>query len=105
MVLRRLIAMLNDYDTNRMPAAQRLFLMDEVRAIDRNAAFPTYDAERLAAQFLEADDSRVGAPGLQPTRVPDVWRLAAKGGRVTALYRTATVLAAMRGVLGSAAKA
>ncbi len=103
-VLHRLIAMLNDYDTTRMPAAQRLFLMDEVRAIDRNAAFPTYDAEHLAAQFLEADDSRAGGPALQPTRVPDVWRLTAKDGRVTALYRTATVLAAMRGILDDGGK-
>jgi signal transduction histidine kinase len=103
-VLHRLVAMLNDYDTTRMPAAQRLFLMDEVQAIDRNAAFPTYGAEHLAAQFLEADDSRAGGPALQPTRVPDVWRLTAKNGRVTALYRTATILAAMRGILDDGGK-
>lgn len=103
-VLRRLIAMLNDYDATKMPAAQRLFLMDEVRAIDHNAAFPTYDAEHLAAQFLEADDSRSGGSGLQPTRVSDVWRLTVERGRVTALYRTATVLAAMRSVPGSIAQ-
>ncbi len=92
-VLRRLIAMLNDYDTTRMPAAQRLFLMDEVRAIDRNTAFPTYDAERLAAQFLEADGSRANTSGLQPTRVPGLWNLSG------AIYRTDRVLAAMHGIL------
>jgi signal transduction histidine kinase len=97
-VLRRLSAMLNDYETIRMPAAQRLFLMDEVRAMDRNAAFATYDAERLAAQFLEADASRADASGLQATRVPGLWRLSG------AIYRTESVVAAMRGILDAGGK-
>ncbi len=92
-VQHRLIAMLNDYDTIRMPAAQRLFLMDEVRA-----PYPTYDAERLAAQFLEADGSRANTSGLQPTRVPGLWNLSG------ALYRTTTVLAAMHGILDDGGK-
>ena len=92
-VQHRLVSMLNDYDTTRMPAAQRLFLMDEVPA-----SYPTYNAERLAAEFLEADGSRVNASGLQPTRVPGLWKLSG------ALYRTATVLAAMRGILDDGGK-
>jgi signal transduction histidine kinase len=100
-VLRRLTAMLNDYE-NSIPAAQRLFLMDEVRAIDRNAAFPTFEAERLAAQFLEADDVRAAGSGLHATRVQDVWKLSTKSGRI-ALYRTSTVLAAVHRILNDAA--
>jgi signal transduction histidine kinase len=92
-VLRRLTAMLNDYENVTMPAAQRLFLMDEVRA-----PYPTYDAERLAAQFLETDPSRTTAPGLQATRVPGLWKLS------VGLYRTDSVLAAMRGLLNADAK-
>jgi signal transduction histidine kinase len=88
-----LSALLNDYETIRMPAAQRLFLMDEVRSIDHNAAFPTYNAEHLAAQFLEADDSRANAAGLHATRVPGLWKLSG------AIYRTGSVLAAMRAIL------
>ncbi len=103
-VLRRLVGMLNDYSGARMPAAQRLFLMDEVRAIAPGAALPTYDAERLAAQFLEAGDSHTSAAGLQPTRVPELWELASKSRRVTALYRTSTVLAAISTVLDEGAK-
>lgn len=101
-VLRRLTTMLNDYE-NSIPAAQRLFLMDEVRAIDRNATFPTYEAERLAAQFLEADDVRTAGTALQTTslqatRIPDVWKLSTKSGQI-ALYRTSTVLAAVNRIL------
>jgi signal transduction histidine kinase len=92
-VQHRLIAMLNDYDTTRMPAAQRLFLMDEVPA-----PYPTYDAERLAAQFLEADGSRANTSGLQATRVPGLWNLSG------ALYRTDRVLAAMHGIFDDGGK-
>jgi signal transduction histidine kinase len=98
-VIHRLVAMLNDYDTTKMPAAQRLFLMDEVRA-----SYRTYDAERLAAQLLEADSSRTIAPGLQSTKVPGLWKLSDPSGRSVAIYRTATVLDAMRGILDDGGK-
>jgi signal transduction histidine kinase len=101
---RRLAAMLNDYEHTPMPSAQRLFLMDEVRALAPDTAFPTYQAERIAAQFLEADDARPGGSGLQSTRVPDLWKLGAKSGRVIALYRTETVLAATRAIPGDNGK-
>jgi signal transduction histidine kinase len=100
-VMRRLAAMLNDYDNTAMPAAQRLFLMDEVRALSPNAVFPTYNAERLAAQFVEAGELRTGGSGLKATPVPDLWKLAAKSGRVIALYRTEAVLAAIGTLLDS----
>src|SRR5579862_3521195 len=50
---RHLVELLNDYDRVTMPSAQRLFLMDEVRALDANAEFPTIEAERLAAEYVE----------------------------------------------------
>ncbi len=82
---RHLVELLNDYDRVTMPSAQRLFLMDEVRALDANAEFPTIEAERLAAEYVETNS----AP-------KDTWKLASKSGRIVALYRTSTVLAAMR---------
>jgi signal transduction histidine kinase len=85
---RRLVALLNDYEHVPMPSAQRLFLMDEVRALDASSDFPTLEAERLAAQYLETNS----AP-------KDTWKLASKSGRVVALYRTSTILAAMRTLL------
>jgi signal transduction histidine kinase len=92
----RLSRMLNDYENTRMPAAQRLFLMDEVRALAPKTGFPTYNAERLAAGFLETDDPRFSGAGLQATHVPDLWKLTSSSGRVIALYTTNTVTAAMQ---------
>src|SRR5580658_3174653 len=83
--LQSLIVSLNDYDHVKMPSAQRLFLMDEVRALDPKTDFPTVEAARLAAQYLETKS----AP-------KDTWKLASGSGRVVALYRTSTMLAAMR---------
>lgn len=103
-ILQRLTTLLNNYE-KVMPAAQRLFLMDEVRAAAPASSFPTLEAERLAQQFLEDGDARPASAGLQPTRIPDVWQLTSRAGRLVALYRTPTVLAAARSVLGEGNKA
>jgi signal transduction histidine kinase len=100
-VMRRLSTMLNDYDHTAMPAAQRLFLMDEVRALSPNTVFPTYNAERLGAQFVEAGEVHAGGAGLRATPVTELWELSAKSGRVIALYRTETVVAALNNLLDS----
>jgi type II secretory pathway pseudopilin PulG len=92
----RLRDMVADYSTS-MPSAQRLFLMDELRPSD----FPTDAAERLAARFLETGRTRAGEAALEASGLPDVWKLTAPGGRVVALYRTATVISAMRGLSSS----
>jgi signal transduction histidine kinase len=92
----RLTRMLNDYEDTRMPAAQRLFLMDEVLTLAPKTDFPTYNAEHLAAEFLETDDPRFSVAGLQATHVPDLWKLTSSSGRVVALYTTNTVTAAMQ---------
>ena len=90
--LRRLTAYIDDYSLP-MPSVHRLFLMDEL-----GMAFPTYAAERLAAQFAEAGGAYSLDTVLQRTRLPDVWQLASPNRRVIALFRTDTVLAAMRGL-------
>jgi signal transduction histidine kinase len=102
-ILRHLVTLLNNYD-RAMPAAQRLFLMDEVRGIAPSASFPTLEAERLAAQFIESGDPRPAAAGLQPTRIPDVWQMPTKTGHFIALYRTSSVLAASRAILSDGGK-
>jgi signal transduction histidine kinase len=91
--LRRLTAQINDY-SQPMPSAHRLFLMDAV-----GMTFPTYAAERLAAQFAEAGGAYSLDPVLQRTRLPDIWQLVCPNRRVIALFRTDTVLAAMRGLI------
>ena len=104
----RLAALLNDYESVAMPSAQRLSLMDELRALvppPECPALPTYSAERLAAQFLEADGPSPGDRRLRPARLPGVWKFASPDGRAIALYRTASLLAAMGGVLDQLAPA
>jgi signal transduction histidine kinase len=96
----RLHDMVLDYSTS-MPSAQRLFLMDELRAVAPGSDFPTYAAERLAARFLEAGRARTGEAALEASGVPDVWKLTAPGGRIVALYRAATAISAMRGLSSS----
>jgi len=87
-----LAALVNDYDTVVMPSSQRLFLMGELRAAVPGLSLPTYAAEQLAAEFLEADASAPAGETLESTRVRDVWKLAV-GPQAVALFRTASVIA------------
>ena len=86
----RLRALIGDY-SSPMPAAQRLFLMEETGA----AAFPTYTAEQLAAKFVESGRAQPGGASLETSGVADVWKLTLPGARAITLYRTETVVAAM----------
>lgn len=98
----RLTALVNTYDA-AMPSAQRLFLMDELAASNRTAAdnrFPTLAAEHLAASFLESQPvAAAGDSGFRRTRLPDVWALTPTNGHVTALYRTASISAALNQIV------
>jgi signal transduction histidine kinase len=97
-IVERLVGWLNDY-AQPIPSSQRLFLMSELVAMGvPPERFPTYEAERLAAQVLETGTVTAGA-GLESTRVPELWTLTAKGGRVVALLRTASVMDSTRAVL------
>jgi signal transduction histidine kinase len=99
-VTQRLHDMVADYGLN-MPSAQRLFVMGELRAASPGRQFPTYEAERLAARILDAGRIAPGAAAIEPSGLPDVWKLTAPGGRVIALYRTATIVAAPRALASS----
>ena len=97
---RRLHDLVADYRGLPIPGPQRLFLTNEM-----HADFPTHAAERLASQFLESQVARPGSGVLEPSGLPDVWKLSAPGtrmvSRMVALYRTATVVAGMRKLIGS----
>lgn len=96
--MRRLLATVNDYDGIEMPSAQRLFLMSELRALAGSAAtMPTFEAERLAAAFIEGDGAVVDET-LQPSAVPGVWKVRAGDG-VVALFTTGTLHATARTLL------
>jgi signal transduction histidine kinase len=93
----RLTTLLRDYSGAPIPSAQRVFLMDEAGGA---ASFPTYAAERLAAEFLSKERVQSTAGALEASGLPDTWKLAAPGGRVIGLYRTSTVISAIRGLSG-----
>jgi len=96
---RRLHAMLTNYERSELPSAQRLFLMEEMRALKPGqylSEFPTYDAEALAARFLDADRARAGDSVLRLSGTPDIWKLTSTDGRIIGLYRSETVLASIR---------
>ena len=87
----RLAVLVNDYERS-MPASQRLFLMRELRNLaGTGRALPTFEAEQLAAEFIERDGQLPSGEALEPTRLPGVWKIAL-GGTALALVRTQTVL-------------
>jgi len=97
-IVEDLIRWLNEYGIP-MPSSQRLFLMSELVSMSvPRERFPTFEAERLAARLLETGPV-LGGSGLESTRIPGLWMLTAKGGRVIALLRTASVTDSMRAVL------
>jgi signal transduction histidine kinase len=98
----RLTALLNDYAAVRLPSAQRVFLMEQLRTITgegADARFPTLGAERLALSFLEGERPARGEVAFRPTATPDLWQVPSPGGRVVALYSSDSLRAAARSVL------
>jgi signal transduction histidine kinase len=95
-MIQRLVAMLNEYRAQpAIPAAQRLFLMEELRvAAPKLPAFPTHHAVRLAVDYASAERPAAGGEHLDPAGPPELWKLTAPNRRVIGLYRTATVFAA-----------
>jgi len=95
-----LARLLNDYDSVTMPSSQRLFLMGELATLapDR-AVFPSQTAERLAAQYLEGENPNPGGATVEATGVRDLWKIASSNGRVLALYRTGSLVAAINRLL------
>jgi signal transduction histidine kinase len=93
----RLTTWLNAYGSIAMPAPQRLFLIEELLAWNPGYAnrFPTRAAERLAAAFLDADLASVDGGGFHRSRLDDVWTFVPEAGHVVALYRTASIRAAL----------
>ena len=99
---KRLVAAVNNYRARpAMASAQRLFLMNELRAAAPELAqFPSYDAERLAADYAQAVPAVAGGDRFEPAGLPNLWKLTSPNRRVIGLYRTATVVELTSGVLG-----
>lgn len=96
---RRLRALVVDYENTPLSGSQRLFLMREMRASKLPqdlGEFPTFDAEQLAARYLEAEQAPVVEAALRRTALEGIWKLGSANGRVLALLRTQSLLARMR---------
>ena len=95
---RRLRDLLTGYSGPLLPSSQRLFLISELRALRLGPEFdnvPAFNAERLAADFLAADRARPDDRVLSISAVPGVWTMASPAGRLIALFRSETLIAAM----------
>jgi signal transduction histidine kinase len=89
--LKRLRTRLSDYENPALGAAQRLFLMKQVRKLPIRPAdrdFPTLEAEELAARVLDTRPQVSKEAVLRPTAAPGVWQFASSSGRVLALFHT-----------------
>ena len=91
---------LNEYDDPAMSGTQRLFLMQELkRLLGMQAKLPLLAAEELAARFIELNQSSRQDNVLYPSPLPGVWRLDLPNGRLTALWRTDTILSQTDGLI------
>ena len=101
-VIEGLATLVNDYSTNILPSAQRLFLMEELKSLDPSAPetdFPTINAERLALGFLETDQVPRDATELRQTKRRDLLQQLAPGGRVLCLHTLDGINRILRGLL------
>jgi signal transduction histidine kinase len=96
----RLAELLGSYQDVPIPSAQRVFLADELHALAPNLALPaSVSAERLCQFYLDAETPRPGMLSLQPSAMPDLWKVTTPNHRVIALYRTRTLRTALESVL------
>jgi signal transduction histidine kinase len=83
----RLASLLNDYAAG-LPAAVRLSLMGELRALEPNIRLPTEAALELSHLVVESGPPEPAPGGFRPTAVDDVWALTSTDGATIGLYRT-----------------
>ncbi len=97
-----LCAELNNYQF-AMPASQRQFLMRQLKELWADCpAFPTLDAEEIAAAFWEKHEATSGDSRLQLSALPEIWKITAADGKVVALFRQRNLLAALNAATESA---
>ena len=86
--LAHLVQRITDYSDSFLPASQRAFLMEQLRPIVTNGGeFPTFEAETLAADYLDSDPLAVQAGIVQRTAIPGVWQLVSADRTIAALFR------------------
>ena len=94
----KLTRLLNDYRSNPMPSAQRLFLMKEMRSL-KLGHYPTLEAEDLAVQLVETGVARAFDSVVRPSGLKDVWSIGSQNGQVVGLLRTDSVKKRVEGFI------
>jgi signal transduction histidine kinase len=86
--------LLQDYQEVALPAAQRVFIMKEMLALEGAEdvkRFPTLRAEELAAAIAGTRAAPVFDGQLRRGPLADTWVLGAPNGRIAGVFRTSTV--------------
>jgi len=98
--IERLAGVLNDYQDTWLPADQRRFLMQRLRDVVPDPPyFPTFEAEMLAANYVEAVPNEPATSRVTPTGLPDVWQLSSDDGTIVALFREDRLRREMQAVI------
>lgn len=85
----KLAQSLNDYTSIKLVSSQRLFLMRRLdEYIPDRYAFPTVNAEVLAARSNEAGLLDTTGNTLTPSSIEDIWQVTLPENRLTALFST-----------------
>jgi signal transduction histidine kinase len=91
-IQRRLHHRLTDHGKGRLPASQRLFLMNRLAEIlPGSVDARLLAAEDLAARFVAAHPRPARLVTLQSSQLSDVWQLATPDGSLLLLLKTETV--------------
>jgi signal transduction histidine kinase len=69
-------------------ARDQLRLMEQQRALDRNAWLPTQAALQLSIELADVERTTPLANVIRETSMPGIWAVSSPNGRVIALYRT-----------------
>jgi hypothetical protein len=97
-----LVRQVTDYGDLSLPAGQRQFVMSQLRAILPNGpAFPTLDAEALAARYVEDNPPPPKVPYVTLNAHGD-WCLASPDKRVLAIFHEQRAADAMQSLIDAA---
>jgi signal transduction histidine kinase len=88
-----LLTIVNDYRNGDIAASQRIFLMENLRRIAPGSpSMPTFEAEILVRDYLQAQHVLPETDALRPTQLPGVWQLRPAGENIILLYRSELVV-------------
>jgi signal transduction histidine kinase len=90
-----------DYEHSPLPAGQRRHVMERLAGTLGSGAFPTLPAERLAAEYVDAQGPRPAPGRLTRAPIADFWQLASADGTGIALYREGRLVSGMSPALNS----